>query len=322
MKMLSQEKAKVLYYYLVLSRKYEEKANQFYREGKITEKPLSGIGQEAVSVGATFSLKKEDYVLPSLRTKGAFLTKGITAKECFLELFKKENSLSKGFWTSHHMGDIARGVILSSALVSSSLPVATGIALSAKLRKTKQVVVAFFGDGGSSRGDFHVSLNFAAVHDLPIVFVCENNQYALSTFINQQMKNTDIADRAYGYGIPGEIVDGQDVVEVYLATEKAIHRARKGCGPTLLECKTYRFRGHTESHDPDDGRPEEELKFWRERCPIMLYKKYLLRNTGITTNDLVQIDAKIERELEEAVEFAINSPDPSPEGIEEYVYAK
>lgn len=321
-KMFSKDKAKELYYYLVLSRKYEEKVNHLYHEGIIEEKPMSRIGQEAVSVGATFPLKKDDYVLPSLRTKGAFLTKGISIKECFLELFRKENSLSKGLWTSHHLGDMERGVVLGSAIVSSSLPVATGIALSSKLKKRGQVVVAFFGDGGSSGVDFHTSLNFAAVHDLPIVFVCENNQYALSTYINQQMKNPDIADRACGYGIPGEIVFGQDVLKVYHATEKAINRARKGYGPTLIECKTYRFRGHTESHDPDDGRPKEELQYWRERCPLKLYEDYLLRNTNINKKSLDKINDEVEKEIEEACEYAISSPNSSPEGIEDYVYAK
>lgn len=321
MKLISDEKAKQLYYYMLLSREYENKANELYKEGRVHEKPLSGVGQEAVSVGAVFPLAKEDYVVPSLRSKGAFIAKGITVKELFLELYRKENSLSKGLWTSHHLGDMSRGVVLTSAVVSSALSVAIGVALSAKLRKTNQVVVAFFGDGGSSRADFHTSLNFAAVHDLPMVFVCENNLHALSTPINEQMKNPNIADRAIGYGIPGETVDGQDVLEVYCAAEKAIRRARKGYGPTLLECKTYRFRGHTESHDPDDGRPKEELEYWRNRCPIKLFEDYLIANTNINKNDLDEIKNNILTEVGEAVKYAENSPDPSPEDMYKYVYA-
>jgi len=322
MKLLNEDKAKQLYYYMLLSREYENKANELYTLGKVHEKPLSGVGQEAVSVGAVFPLESGDYVVPSLRSKGAFIAKGITAKELFLELYRKENSLSKGLWTSHHMGDMSRGVVLTSAVVSSSLSVAIGVALAAKLKKTNQVVVAFFGDGGSSRADFHTSINFAAVQDLPIVFVCENNLYALSTHINEQMKNPNIADRAIGYGIPGETVDGQDILEVYCAAEKAIRRARKGKGPTLIECKTYRFRGHTESHDPDDGRPKDELDYWRSRCPIKLFEEYLIANTNITEKDLEEIRDKVANEIEEAVKYAESSPDPSPEDLYKYVYAQ
>jgi len=245
-------------------------------------------------------------------------------KEWFLEHFMKEDSLSKGYWSHHHVGDMEKGIILSSAIVSSSLSVAVGVAFSAKMKKKDQVVVAFFGDGGSSRADFHTSLNFAAVHDLPIIFVCENNLYALSTSINEQMKNQDIVDRARGYGIAGEKVDGQDVLEVYYATEKAIKRARKGQGPTLLECKTYRYRGHTETHHPDDGRPEEELKYWKDKCPIRLYQDYLMENGDFKEEEFVEIERDIKNEIEKAAEEAENSPDtPFKEinDIMKYVYA-
>jgi acetoin:2,6-dichlorophenolindophenol oxidoreductase subunit alpha len=311
---------KKIYYYMVLSREYENCANDLYESKQIDEKPLSGIGQEAVSVGATFPLEASDYVLPSLRTKGAFLAKGIPVTDCFLQLFRKKDSPSRGLWTSHHMGDMNHGVLLSSALVASSLSVAVGVALSAKLRKSGQVLVAYFGDGASSRADFHESINLASVQDLPMVFVCENNLYALSTGINDQMKNPNIADRAIGYGIPGKTVDGQDVLAVIDAVKEAVDRARAGQGPTLLDCKTYRYRGHTETHDPVDGRPQEEYAAWSERCPIAVFEAYL-KNTAIAQAELDEIKASVTREIEEAVQAARNSPDAEITDFEALVYA-
>lgn len=317
----TKEKLSNMYRLMLLSRYYEEKANSLYKEKCFEEKPLSGIGQEAVSVGAVLPLNENDYIAPTLRTKGAYFAKGMSAYECYLELFRKKDSISKGFWTSHHVGNMDKGIILTSALVSSSLSVATGVALSAKLRKSNQVVVAFFGDGGSSRADFHTSINFASVMDLPIVFVCENNLHALATPICEQMKNPDVASRAAGYGIPGIIVDGQNILEVYDAAEQAIYRAREGKGPTLLECKTYRFRGHTESHDPDDGRPADELEKWRARCPIEILHKYILSNTNTSEDELLQIRTQTYQEIELAAKDAKAMPDAEPDNFESYVYA-
>lgn len=320
-KLLTEKKMKEIYRLMVKSRIFEEKANQLFKEKRIEEKPMSGIGQEAVSIGCTYSLNKEDYVIPSLRTKGAFFAKGITIKEGFLELFRKEESLSKGLWTFHHLEDRERGILLGSAVLGSSLSIAVGAALAIKLRGTDQVVAVFFGDGASSRGDFHTSLNFASIHDLPVIFLCENNLYALSTPQKEQMKNPHIAHRAMGYSIPGEIIDGQDVLEVYHATKKAIIKARKGEGPSLLEFKTYRFRGHTENHDCDDGRNRDELNKWRSRCPIRLFEEHLIKGGLADQRTLDTIQQEIEEEASLMLVEAENRPNPSPEIMYNFLYA-
>ena len=309
------------YYKMLLSREYEQRANALYKEKAFGEKPLSGIGQEAVSVGAVMSLESKDFIAPTLRTKGAFFAKGITVHDCFLQLFRRGESLSEGLWTAHHMGDMNRGVILSSALVASVLPVAAGVAMASQIQKTDAVIVAFFGDGACSRADFHTTMNLAAVRSLPMVFICENNLYALSTPIEDQMKNTNIADRAIGYGIPGVTVDGQDVFTVLDAAQTAIDRARKGEGPTLIVCNTYRFRGHTETHDPIDGRPEDESNLWIQRDPIELCKKRLLESEGFTSEELEAVHVAVLAEIDAAVAYARGAKDADVTDFEALVYA-
>lgn len=306
---------------MYMSRQYENSVNAMYKDKKVSEKPLSGVGQEATGVGMTILLRDEDCVAPTLRSKGAFFGKGMTPEEGFMQLMRRADSQSKGVWTSHHIGVPEKGILLSSAIVASSLSVATGVALAAKLRKSEQVVVAFVGEGSTSRGDFHTAINFAAVQDLPIVFVCENNLYALSTPISQQMKNPNVADRAPGYGIPGEIVDGQDCVKVMEAAEKAIARARRGEGPSLIECKTYRFRGHTESHDPDDGRPEEELAAYRARCPIALLGEYLTGGGIASDAELEAVRADVDAEIAGAIARSEAAPKAEIRDFEALVYA-
>lgn len=306
---------------MYMSREYENNVNAMYKEKKISEKPLSGIGQEATGVGMTILLREEDCVAPTLRSKGAFFGKGMKPEEGFMQLMRRRDSQSGGVWTSHHIGVPEQGILLSSAIVASSLSVATGVALAAKLRRTGQVVVAFVGEGSTSRGDFHTAINLSAVQDLPIVFVCENNLYALSTHISEQMKNPNVADRAAGYGIPGEIVDGQDCVKVMEAAERAIDRARRGGGPSLIECKTYRFRGHTESHDPDDGRPEAELAEYRARCPIRIMGEYLIENGIVDADELEAIHKEVDSEIREAIRKSEEAPKADIQDFEALVYA-
>jgi len=306
---------------MYMSRHYEDNINAMYKAKRCSEKPLSGVGQEATGVGMTILLEEKDCVAPTLRSKGAFFGKGMSPEEGFMQLFRRAGSQSGGVWTSHHIGVPEKGILISSAIVASSMSVATGVALAAKLQKTGQVVVAFIGDGSTSRADFHTAVNFAAVQDLPIVFVCENNLYALSTHISEQMKNPDVADRAVGYGIPGKIVDGQDCIKVMEAAEEAIDHARKGEGPSLIECKTYRFRGHTESHDPDDGRPAEELEAYRNRCPIKLMGQYLLENGLATEEELAALRTGVEAEVAEAIAKAEAAPKAEIKDFEALVYA-
>ena len=307
---------------MALSRGYEEKVNQLYADKVSFEKPLCGIGQEATSVGSVIGLAEKDFVVPSLRAKGAFFARGWTLREGFLELLRKEDSRSHGLWTSHHVGDMDRNIVISSAVLASSLSVASGIALAQKLQNTSAVVVAFFGEGSSSRADAHTAINFSSVLNLPIVFICENNLYALSTKIDEQMKNHDICDRAVGYGIPGEKVDGQDVVKVIERVSEAIARARYGEGPSLIECKTYRYRGHTESHDPIDGRDLDEYNFWLARDPLTLCADFLIENNIATVEEIKGIGAEIASEVESALEFALNAKDAEYIDIKKYVYAE
>lgn len=309
-----------LYYYLLLTRSFEESLVGLYAAKSLPEKPMTSIGQEATAVGATFCLRDDDFVLPALRTRGAFFTKGITAREYLLEVHRKRDGISGGRWTAHHMGDLKRGVILGSAVVSSSLPVAVGVALSCKLRRTDQVTLAFFGDGGSSTGATHSAMNFAAALNLPIVFLCENNRYSLSTPITVQTRNENIVDRAIGYGIEGDQVDGQDIIEVVHSVTRAVHRARRGDGPSLIEAKTYHFRGHSESHHPDDGRPEEELARWRARDPLRIYERYLAK-AGIGESKLQEVRLRVAEDIRGAEEAVRHAPDPSPQGFDWRVYA-
>ena len=306
---------------MYMSRRYEDHVNAMFKEKRFGEKPLSGVGQEATGVGMTLLLHEGDCVAPTLRSKGAFFGKGMTPEEGFMQLFRRQGCQSGGVWTSHHIGVPEKGILLSSAIVASSLSVATGVALAAKLRKTDQVTVAFVGEGSTSRADFHTAINFAAVQDLPIVFVCENNLYALSTPIVEQMKNPNVADRAVGYGIPGKIVDGQDCVKVLEAADEAISRARAGQGPSLIECKTYRFRGHTETHDPDDGRPLEELARYRDRCPIKIMEEYLRGNALATDAEMEAVRSDVEAEILRAIAKAEETPKAVIQDFESLVYA-
>ena len=323
MNYIGDEEVRELYYYLTLTRRFDERINELYKQGGMYEKPISVIGQEATAVGATLALEERDYVGPSLRTRGAFLAKGVTPEEILTEVYRKWDSKSGGRFSAHHMGHHDRRVLLGSYIVGSSVPVAAGVALASKIRGLDEVVLVFYGDGGSSRGDVHEALNIAAVLDLPVIFLCENNLWAVSTPANIQMKNQDVADRAFGYGIPGEIVDGQDIIEVYLATQRAVRRARRGDGPTLIECKTYHFRGHSESHDPDDGRPSEELDVWRSRDPLAIYKQYLQAEHRMTDEEMEEIDVAIDAYLDDSVTKveAKEEVAPTVEAVTKHLYS-
>ncbi len=318
---LGREELLELYRLLVLTRRSEEKLMELYRSGRAPSMPHSSIGQEAVTVGATFALGPQDMVSPSLRSHGAFLVRGVPPKSIMADFYKKGTGPSGGKWSYHHLGDTERGVMLTSASVGGSIPPATGAALAAKLRRSGQVMVVFFGDGATSRGDFHEAINMAAVFELPVVFVCENNQYAMSVPISRQMKNPNIADRAIGYGIPGETVDGMDVLAVYDSASAAIERARRGEGPTLLDCKTYRYRGHMEVDSPELGRSPEEIALWQSRDCIAQMRAYLGERGYLDDAGNAAIEEAIARELAEAIEFAESSPPPDPKSVYTDVYA-
>lgn len=320
MKGLAKHDLLEMYRLLLLTRHTEERMVEYHHHTPLPELPHVSIGQEAVAIGTCYGLRQDDQVIPSLRTRGAFLAKGISSRTMMAGAFAKVTGAARGKNTSHHMGDKKAGVIAGSGVVGSHIPIGVGVALAAKLKKRDYVTVVYFGDGAANRGDFHEGLNLAAVLKLPVVFVCENNLYAISTPMSFHMAIKNIADRAAGYGMPGVVVDGNDVLAVYEAAQEAYSLARSGGGPTLLECKTYRWRGHSE-RDPRDPRPKEEMEEWKKRCPVARMKQYLLAQGVAQESELEDIYEKVRTEVEDAIKFAESSPFPPAEEALLNVYA-
>ncbi|MDC7788884.1 thiamine pyrophosphate-dependent dehydrogenase E1 component subunit alpha [Rhodoplanes sp. TEM] len=310
-----------LYEWMLLSRITEERMTDYHKHTPLPELPHAGIGQEAIAAGTVLDLRIDDQILPSLRTRGAFIFKGISSRTMMAGAFAKVTGAARGKNTSHHMGDPKVGVVAGSGVVAAHLPIAVGVALAAKLQKKDYVAVAYFGDGGSNRGDVHESMNMAAVMKLGVVFVCENNGYSISTPLDVHCAVRDIAVRAQGYGMPGVVVDGNDVLAVLAAAREAYARARAGEGPTLIECKTYRWLGHSE-RDPRDLRPAEEIAAWREKCPIKRLRDHLLSNGLADEATLDDIRAGVAAEVDDAIVFAEQSPLPPPEEAALHVYAE
>jgi TPP-dependent pyruvate/acetoin dehydrogenase alpha subunit len=310
-----------MYRWLVLIRLFEDRLAELWTNGTLVESPHGSQGQEAIAVGACYGLRPQDQVLPSLRTRGAFFVKGVPARVQMAGMYAKATGPAKGKATAHHMGDPERGVLLGSGIVGASITVAVGAALAFKLQRKDHIVVDFFGDGAAQRGDFHEGLNFAGVFKLPIVFVLENNHYAEMTPLAKHFAGPDFACRAQGYGFPGIRLDGNDVFAVYDALQTAAARARAGEGPTLLECVTYRLRGHSESHPPTELRDIAEIEAWRAKDPIPRMRTHLMQR-GILTDELARrIEAEVQAEIEDAVKYAEESPSPAPEDLDQDVYA-
>lgn len=307
-----------MYRFMVLTREFEMKVAQIYSQKGLPELPHSCVGQEAIGVGTCYGLRKEDYVLPSLRGRSVLLTKGVSPSFLMAGIYGKVTGPSKGKWTAHHMGDFENGILAGSLIIGSQFPIAVGAGLAFRIKKTDQVCLCFFGDGASNRGDFHEGLNLAAILKLPVVFICENNLYAIDMHVENSMLIKDIAIRAKGYGIPGMVIDGNDVLEVYYAAQKAVERARKGGGPTLIECKTYRLRPHCERYQED--RPRGELQYWWGKCPIRRLRDYLFDHKLIDKTKEKHIEAEVKQEINKAVEFAEGSSFPNPEEMFEDVY--
>ena len=306
---LDREDLLKMYRWLVLIRLVEETCARLLLKEEVIGTYHLGIGQEAIPVGSCFHLRKDDIVIPYIRGRGTFLVKGVPLRKIMAGLFGKKTSLSGGRWAHHHVGDKRVGILVSSGIIGTDFSIATGIALAAKLQNTGQVVINFFGDGASNSGNFHEALNFAGVRKLPNIFICENNLYALSTPFSRVSAISNIASRARGYGFPGVIVDGNDVLKVHETVQKAVNGAREGQGPTLIECKTYRWCGHNQN-DPDLHRSEEERRVWRQKCPIKRFEKYLYRK-GILTQALSKkIYQEAEQEIEKAIKWAKAGPCP------------
>jgi len=311
-----------LYYYMVLTREFEERMAKLFHAGKIGEAIHRSIGEEAVCVGATYCLRqKEDVMVPSLRSRAAFFVKGIDASSVMAAVYGKRTSLTGGKESSHHLGAPEYGIPVTTGVIGSQYPLAVGAGLAIKQKKTDEVVMCFFGDGASSRGDFHESMNMAAVWSLPVIFVCENNQIAWSTPIANQMKNPEIADRAAGYGMPGIRVDGQDVLAVYETVHEAVERARKGEGPSLVECVSYRFAGHTEYEPNWKGfRSDEEYDYLRNRDPIGMFEAHLFENGQMDDSKKNEILERVQREIDDSVAYAESQPSNTPEDLYTDVY--
>lgn len=309
-----------IYHYLYLTRYTDEVSVKRYKQGRLQELVHSCTGEEGVAVGSSVLLRPDDYVLPSLRSRGYFFVKGISSNEMMAGAYGKVTGPAKGKNTSHHMGDLKHGVIWGSGVVGSSIPIAIGVALGVKMAHRDSVVVVAFGDGASSRGDFHESLNMAAVWKLPVIFVCENNGWAMSTPQSKQMAVDKISVRGSSYGMPGATVNGDDVLAVYDATEKAIERARRGDGPSLIECVTHRWTGH-HVKDPQRYRDPKEAESYRQYDPVANYRKYLLDHKIFTSAEIDDMEAAARREVDAAVEFAEQSEYPPAEIVTTNVYA-
>lgn len=309
-----------IYYYLKLTRGLEQRVITLYRQGKIGGGVYLGAGEEAIAVGGAAALEPDDVIAPTHRDLGANLMKGITPKEYMAQYLAKATGLTRGRDGNVHFGDIARGIIGFISPMADLLPVAAGVGLAFKLRRERRVVAAFFGDGASSRGDFHEALNLAAVLKLPVIFICHNNQFAYSTPLARQMAIEHVALRAKAYGMPGVIVDGNDVLAVRGAVAEAAARARAGDGPSLIEGKTMRMRGHAE-HDDASYVPPALLEEWRRRDPIDRFVAYLRDHQLLDEDAATAIDERIAKEIEEAVAFAESSPPPDATDLLEGVYA-
>jgi pyruvate dehydrogenase E1 component alpha subunit len=308
---LSPEQLLEMFYWLKLIRAFDERLSILVKQGKVRSGVYTGIGQEAIIVGTCFGLRKEDFICPLHRDLGAFLMKGVEARVMMSQMFAKTTGLSKGRDSALHSSVTELGIFGNTSMLGSNLPVAAGLAYTYKIEKTDDVVIAYFGEGASNVGDFHEALNFAGVQRLPIVFVCENNQYAYSVPVEKSMAIDDVADRAASYGFDGVSINGNDVLAVYQSAQGALARARGGEGPTLIECKTYRWHGHSE-HDRAFYRTDEELAMWKSRDPIPTFTTYLKGLHVLSDEQEKQTAERVKNVIDDAVEFAMNAPDPGP----------
>src|SRR6266550_3331988 len=274
-------------YYMKLTRELEFRIERkLYRQGKIVGGVYVGRGQEAIAVGSCINLRADDVVCPSHRDMGAFLIRGMSLRTILAQYMARKTGATRGKDGNMHMGDLKHNLIPFVSMLADNVPVAAGIGLSFKMRGQDRVAICFFGDGATSRGDWHEGINMAAVFKVPVIFICNNNQYAYSTPLERQMAVDNVADRAIAYGLPGEIVDGNDILAVWDAANRAIERAREGQGPTLIECKTFRMTGHS-AHDDAGYVPAELFEFWEERDPIRKYERFLIQR-GLMTKPGIQ----------------------------------
>ncbi len=309
-------------YYMKLTRELEDRIERkLYRQGKIVGGVYVGRGQEAIAVGACIDLEEDDVVCVSHRDMGAFLIRGMSTREILAQYMGRATGPTKGKDANMHMGSMKYNLIAFVSMLGDNIPVASGIGLSFMMRGQKQVSICFFGDGATSRGDWHEGMNIAAVLKTPTVYICNNNQYAYSTPLERQMAVENVADRAEAYGMSGEIVDGNDVAAVWEATTRAIEKARNGGGPSLIECKTFRMTGHS-AHDDAGYVPPELFEYWEKRDPIKRLVATMLENKHLTEKSIDEMDKRIVTEVDKAVAIAEKDPMPDPEDCLRDVYCE
>lgn len=317
----SKEKALGMYEKMYQIRKYEERIYYLFLEGVMPGTIHQSHGEEASAVGMLYDLRKDDWMASTHRPAGHGIAKGIPIKAMMCEMFGKAEGCCGGKGGAMHTGDISVGAMVANAIVGGNLPIAAGVALAFKMQKKTNVVVCFFGDGASNEGSYHETMNAVGLWKLPVVYVCENNLYSATTSISLTCcQNNVAADRAAIYGIPSEVVDGNDVLAVNEAATRAIARARAGDGPTILELKTYRHGGHSRN-DACGYRPKDEEELWiKQRDPITNFRRRILEEGVITESDLQKEEEKIKQEIDDAAEYAKNAPMPANESALEHVF--
>ena len=318
--LISDDKLKQLYTTMLKCRTLEERARVLFKQSKFTGNYYAAVGQEATAVGVAVDLRPEDCVAPSHRDFIANYIKGVPLSAMFSQLYAKSTSPDRGRSSPAHCGYAPLNVITPASTIAAQLNIGTGVALANKMKKNDNIVVAFSGDGSTSLGFWHEALNFAGVHNLPIVFVVQNNLWAESVTVKLQTKVEDISVKAQGYGFPGITVDGNDVVAVYRVAQESIHRARNGGGPTLIEAKTYRWYGHSEI-DPAKYRPAEEVEYWKSKDPIKNMEAYLSGKELFSEDWKQQVVAEFNKELDAAIEVADSAPYPEPEDALDHVFS-
>jgi pyruvate dehydrogenase E1 component alpha subunit len=317
---LSKSQFLEMYQCMIKIRYFENKVVELYSSGKMPGIAHLYIGEEAVAAGVCANLTHSDFITSTHRGHGHVIAQGADLRKMMAEILGKKSGYCKGKGGSMHIIDMKKGILGANGIVAAGIPIATGAGYSIKYRETDQVAVAFFGDAASNNGNFHESLNMAAAWKLPVIYVCENNLYGISVDIRKVTNTKNIADRACAYNIPGHVVEGNDILNVYEVTKKAVERARNKMGPTLIECKTYRWKGH---HLGDPGiiyRPEEERKAWIDKCPIKSFRERLLKENIFTQDEMALFEKEVKNMIKEAFDFAVNSPFPGKEEAYEDVF--
>ena len=301
-------------------RYFEEKAEDLYIRGLVHGTMHLSIGMEAGSVGSIATLRPEDLIIHHHRGHGHTIAKGADLTIMMAEFLGRETGYCRGRGGSMHIADIPGGNLGATGVVGGGIPTAVGIALALQMRRSEQILLSYFGDGATNEGEFHESLNMASVWKLPVVFICDNNQYGMSMHMSRVMNIEKISVRAASYGIPGVTVDGNDVLAVYDAVREADERARTGQGPSLVDCLTYRWRGHSKS-DRNLYRTAQEIEEWKHKCPIKRFKNVLVEGGVMTRDEVEEIDQAAKAAVDRAAEEAQTFPEPSPENMEDEVYA-